>query len=31
MSAEPTAADVSNALDIIEDDYIEFWFLVAEL
>ena len=31
MSSELTAADVFNALDIIEDDYMELWFLVAEL
>ena len=31
MSSELTAADVFNALGIIEDDYIELWFLVAEL
>ena len=31
MPPSLTAADVTNARDIIEDDYTELWFLVAEL
>ncbi|SFQ83341.1 hypothetical protein [Hymenobacter arizonensis] len=31
MSSELTAADVFNAVAILEDDHTELWFLVAEL